>query len=97
MTTVTEKIAMHLKLLLGMEDSILHRRKPASYALFFFVQASDGMVRSVTTEVNVGAPNNAAGQMWIQELRATAFAVLEEAFSEDRVQKATTSWARSGR
>ena len=82
---------------LGVEDPVLHRRKLASYALFFFGQSSDELVRSITNEVDVGAPNDAAGQMWVQELRTVAFAVLEEALPEDRVHKAVASWIQSGR
>lgn len=91
---VTEKIAVHLKLLLGPENPTLHRRKLAEYALFFFGEASPELVRGITSEIDTGAPNSSAGQVWVHELRATAFAVLEEAFPADRVHEAAASWVR---
>jgi len=92
---VTGKIAVHLKLLLGEENPTLHRERLASYSLDFFGQASDKLVRSIATEVNTGAPDDTAGRLWVQELRATAFAVLEESFPEERVHEAVASWVRS--
>ncbi|MBE2998705.1 hypothetical protein IDM40_08320 [Nocardiopsis sp. HNM0947] len=91
---VTGKISVHLKLLLGTEATILHRRQLASYALFFFGEASTALVRDITSEIDVGAPNTSAGQVWVQELRANAFAVIEESFSDDRVLEAVSSWVR---
>ncbi|WP_117198523.1 MULTISPECIES: hypothetical protein [unclassified Nocardiopsis] len=94
---VTGKIAIHLKLLLGTENPNLHRRKLASYSLAFFGKASDKLVRSIATEVNMGAPDDTAGRLWVQELRTTAFAVMEETFPEERVHEAVASWVRSDR
>lgn len=91
---VTGKIAVHLKLLLGPENPILHRRKLAEYALFFFGEASTELKRSITSEIDAGAPNSSAGQMWVHELRTTAFAVLEETFPVDRVHESAASWIR---
>ncbi|MFD3688730.1 hypothetical protein ACFWTE_28375 [Nocardiopsis sp. NPDC058631] len=94
---VTGKIAMHLKLLLGEENPLRHRRELASYALYFFGQAGDELLMSIATEVDMGAPQDTAGRLWVQELRTTAFAVLEETFPEERVHEALTSWVRSKR
>lgn len=94
---VTDKISMHLRLLLGEENPLLHRERLASYSLQFFGQASDRLVRSIATEVNAGAPDDTAGRLWVQELRSAAFAVMEESFPQERVHEAVTSWVRFDR
>lgn len=42
----------------------------------------------------MGAPDDTAGQVWVQELRNAAFAVMEEVFPQERVHEALTSWVR---
>lgn len=94
---VTGKISLHLTLLLGTQDPVRHRERLASYALDFFGQASDQLVMSIATEVNMGAPDDTAGQVWVQELRNAAFAVMEEVFPQERVHEAVSSWVSSNR
>ncbi|MEU0237658.1 hypothetical protein ABZ234_08200 [Nocardiopsis sp. NPDC006198] len=91
---VTGKIALHLKLLQGAENPTLGRSQLASYALSFFGQPSEKLVRSIATEVDAGTPDDIAGQVWVQELRTTAFAVMEETFPEDHLHRALDSWVR---
>lgn len=91
---VTGKISTHLRFLLGNNNPVLHRERLASYALFFFGQASDQLVRIIASEVNMGAPNDTAGCLWVQELRNAAFAVMEETFPQERVHEAVASWVR---
>lgn len=94
---VTGKIATHLRMSLSSDNPGLHHERLASYALYFFGQASDALVKNIAVEVNTGAPNDTAGQLWVQELRTTAFAVMEESVSEERVHDSLASWVRFNR
>lgn len=94
---VTGKISVHLRFLLGNDSPTVHRERLASYALFFFGQASDQLLRTIASEVNMGAPNDTAGRLWVQELRNTAFAVMEETFPQERVHEAIASWVQFDR
>ncbi|MFE7461752.1 hypothetical protein ACWFMI_23100 [Nocardiopsis terrae] len=96
-TYVTEKISVHLRLLLREEDSVRHRERLASYALSFFGKASDQLIMSIACKVSTGASDETAGRLWVQELRNAAFAVMEESFPEERVHQAVASWSRLDR
>lgn len=91
---VTGKIATHLRMSLASDNPRLHHERLAAYALYFFGQASDALVKSIAVEVNAGAPDDTAGRLWVQELRTTAFAVMEESYPERRVHDSLASWVR---
>lgn len=69
----------------------------ATYALHFFGQPSEELTTYIAASIDRGAlsDSNAVGQVWIQCLRETAFAVIEESIPEDRVRKDSTKWIRA--
>lgn len=93
---VTQKISAHIKLILDRKEGGANRGKQlAHYALFFFGHASEELTKAITYRISVGAPNSSAGEVWVQELRATAFAVIEESFPDDRLHDgAVAAWVR---
>ncbi|CAL9623803.1 hypothetical protein SUDANB121_05909 (plasmid) [Nocardiopsis dassonvillei] len=71
------------------------RANLARYALYFFADPSDELVAAIASQIHPGFPGTVAGQMWVQQVRATAFEVLLENLSEEQVDQACTNWIRT--
>lgn len=94
---ITGKIASYLELVLIKGDRpASHRVGFATYALYFFGESSKDLVNYITSSIDGGAPNDSAGQVWVDQLRTTAFAVIEENVPEERVRTAAAEWIRAG-
>jgi len=77
------------------KPQFIPRNNLAKYTLFFFGEPSEDLVSAITSQIDPGAPNEAAGQLWVQQVRATAFEVLLENPSEVQVDRACTNWIRT--
>lgn len=85
-------------------ENILIRKDPdpactvglATDLLFYFGEPSKKLISRIAGCVAPGDPNHSPGRAWAQELRATAFAVIEEAVPADHVKEAVVAWVRAG-
>lgn len=94
---VTDNIAapLHQILLYPDKDQRASRKFLAGYTLFFFGEPSAALLAVITEEIGAPDANSVPGQMWAQQVRATAFEVLLESQSEQKVRRACANWMRS--
>lgn len=87
---------LHQILLTPETNQQIPRKNLAKYTLFFFGEPSEDLTAAITGEIDPGSPTEAAGQLWVLQVRAAAFEVLvESSAADDHVHQACAKWMRS--